>query len=110
MNSFNLPNTRVNNHNGWCRVYLYNTNIIKFDDDEIVLNYENDKFKTPTTKNRLNQISKIYDLGFKVIQKKGSWYAEFKGFQVLFSRCVRLHRKGNAVYSLPSNINSNSFK
>lgn len=57
-------------------VQYYNTNIIKFNDDNIELN--NGGFKTRSTKDRLNQIAKMFNLNYQIYQKDNEWFVAYK--------------------------------
>ena len=57
-------------------VQYYNTNIIKFNDDNIELNAGN--FKTRSTKDRLNQAAKMFNLNYQVYQENNKWYVAYK--------------------------------
>ena len=64
------------------RVTLYNTDIVSVYKHEIVL-YTGGYF-TSTTKNRMNQTSNQFNLGFKVYQKDLAWYVDYKGETIPF--------------------------
>lgn len=57
------------------KVRYHNTDVVCFNDDKIILN--NDGYFTPTTKNRMNQASSQFNLGYKVYQKNFIWYVYF---------------------------------
>ena len=63
-------------------VRLYNTDIVCFTKDNIKLNAVQDTgtdWHTYTTKQRMNDISKMFQLGYKVFQKGFIWYVNFRG-------------------------------
>jgi hypothetical protein len=72
--------TSVFTNNNYKVVQLYSTEIVKFNDDEIVLN--SGGWRTNTTKNRINQVSRENNLNFSVGQVDGNWYV-FKGQEVI---------------------------
>jgi hypothetical protein len=72
-------NTTINvDSQGITRVTLYKTQIVSFSDEVIILNHGG--WQTSTTKNRMNQVSFVYGLGYSVFQKKGGeWFVKYKG-------------------------------
>ena len=66
--------TTVRTENGYTIVRYHNTDVVKFNSDEIVLNTGG--WKTNTTKARMNQTSNVYGLGYRVYQIKGTWYVD----------------------------------
>jgi hypothetical protein len=62
----------VKDDEGYTNVILYNTIIVKFDDDVIILN--SGQWHTNTTKTRMNQCANQYGLDFKVYQDDFQWY------------------------------------
>lgn len=69
--------TTIFNDGKYTRVIYHNTDVVSFNDEEIILNTGG--WRTPTTKNRMNQTSKQFNLGFKVIQKDWEWYVQVDG-------------------------------
>jgi len=64
-------------HGGFV-VTLHETDIVKVDRfGRITLN--SGGYRTQTTRNRMNQVSDEYALGFKVFQKNWEWYVEANG-------------------------------
>lgn len=63
-------------------VKLYNTEVVQFDKNRVKLNTGG--WFTSTTKNRMNQASRDYGLGYSVYQKKHQWFAEHKGKKYSF--------------------------
>lgn len=70
-------NTRIHKDNRSTDVVLYNTTIVSFDNNTITLDHGG--WKTATTKQRMNQASDEYDLGYQVYQDNYNWYVNFKG-------------------------------
>lgn len=62
----------------------YNTPIVEFNNHKITLNTGG--YYTQSTARRMNQISKDYDLGFFVCQKKGILYVEYKEKKYTFDK------------------------
>lgn len=58
-------------------IKLHQTNIVTFNDDQIIL--DNGDHKSKTTKIRMNQASERYDLGFRVFQTGKRWFVNFNG-------------------------------
>ncbi len=79
--------TTVTYLNGETVVVLYRTPIVRFNSERIILTH--DGWTTNTTKNRMNQTSKEYGLGFYVYQRDFQWYVGHNGKEYLF--------KGNTV-------------
>lgn len=75
-------NTKVYTGNKYDEVWLYSTCIVQFNNDKIILNTGG--YETSTTKNRMNQASEEFNLGFSVFQKKGIWYVNYKGDTIEF--------------------------
>ena len=66
--------TTVATENGVTRVTYHKTVVVKFDPGHIVL--DSGGWLTMTTKNRMNQASNQFDLGYAVFQEKGRWYVQ----------------------------------
>lgn len=62
-------------------IKLYNTNVVTFNAHRIMLNTGG--WKTVTTKQRMNQASDEYDLGFTVFQRQGMWFVSFNGDEAI---------------------------
>lgn len=63
-------------------VTYHRTQVVQFNDQEIILN--SGGWRTSTTKTRMNQTSHQFDLGFNVYQNKGDWFVSYKGTAVPF--------------------------
>ena len=74
--------TKVYTIQGKTFVNLVSTNVVSFSIHSIELDYG--KFKTIMTKNRMNEASCQFDLGYKVYLKKKLWYVDYKGFTYPF--------------------------
>ncbi len=83
-------NTTIKTVNGETIITFHWTEVVKFNDKTITLN--SNGWKTNTTKNRMNQTSNQFDLGFIVTQKDFSWYVTFKGETVDFRDGMILKR------------------
>jgi len=83
--------TTVTFLNGETVVVLYSTPIVRYSDKKIILNTGG--WRTSTTKNRMNQASKEYGLGYTVYQKNFDWYVSYRGEEHTFeSNSVTLER------------------
>lgn len=65
-------NTKVYQENGSTKVVLHGTVIVAFNSHRVILN--SNGWRTVTTKQRMNQASKEYGLGFTVYQRNWEWY------------------------------------
>jgi hypothetical protein len=65
-------NTKIETKNDRVIVKLHKTNIVAFNRDVICLNTGG--YNTVTTRKRMNEVSKAYDLGYKVFQQEGKLY------------------------------------
>jgi hypothetical protein len=72
--------TKVYKDGNYIIVKLYNTEIVKFNSREVVLNAGG--WQTVTTKNRMNQVARENNLDISVGQVDGNWYV-FKGQEVI---------------------------
>lgn len=82
-------NTTITNDEGWTCVTLHRTCIVRFNDDEIIL--DNGGWNTATTATRMNQASSQFRLGFHVSRKGGRMTAN--GIQFIGDRMLSLTRK-----------------
>jgi len=76
---------------GTCHYVQYHqTKLVRWNPDQIML--DSAGWYTPTTKTRLNQASNSFGLGYRVYQKAGSWYVEYKGETLPFINGMILER------------------
>mgnify|MGYP000872339649 CR=1 FL=1 len=69
--------TKVNtNADGQTEVVYHQTAVVTFDSERIILNTGG--WWTRSTKTRMNQVSEFYNLGFRVFQKVGDWFVDYK--------------------------------
>lgn len=71
-------------------IVYYETTIITFNNSYMWLSCG--KYKTVSTKNRLNQASKEFNLGFSVYQKAKQWFVSYKGKELAFLNGMLLAR------------------
>lgn len=78
---------------GMQHVSYHNTDVVKWDDKQIILNTGG--WNTNTTKTRMNQAANQFDLGYQVYQKDFAWYVTFQGETVPFNgTSITLRRCG----------------
>ena len=56
-------------------VQYHNTQVVRFNDDEIIL--DSGGWQTVTTKLRMNQASNMFHLGFRVSQRQYEWFVDY---------------------------------
>lgn len=83
LSSVGKVGTRIYTENGFTVIRYHSTDVVKFNQHEIVLNHGG--WQTNTTKNRMNQTSNQFDLGFSVFQNDYAWYVSFKGKTIEFN-------------------------
>jgi len=73
-------------------VRYHDTDIVRFNQDYVWLNTGG--WNTVTTKRRINQVSKRFDLGFRVYQKNHEWFIEGKSYgeTICFNEEIKMHR------------------
>ena len=110
MNKLGTHKTVVfTDEDGFTKVIYYTTNVVAFNNDKIVLNTGG--FWTKSTKDRMNQASIQFRLGYSVYQSKGQWYVDYKGEKIPFeSMTVTLERNsGNSSLHSADNSASDSI-
>jgi hypothetical protein len=68
---------------GYTTVVYHSTPIVSYNSHEITLNTGG--FWTATTKKKMNQVSDMFNLGYKVYQKKGQWFVTWLDVDVPFA-------------------------
>lgn len=68
--------TNIRTENGYTIVRYHNTDVVKFNDKEIILN--SGGWRTNTTKTRMDQTRNQFNLPFAVFQKNYEWYVHTK--------------------------------
>ena len=63
-------------------VVLYGTSVVVVKNNQITLNTGG--WFTTTTKQRMNQASQEFNLGYSVYAAKGHWYVEYKNVHIRF--------------------------
>ena len=64
--------TNISIHEGFTKVKLWDTIIVSFNTNQIILNTGG--HWTQTTKNRMNQASKQFSLNYKISSINGQWF------------------------------------
>ena len=82
--------TSVYTEDGFTRIRYHQTEVVKFSASEIIL--DSGGWQTFTTKNRMNQASNQYGLGYQVYQVDFVWYVDFKGETLEFVDGMTLTR------------------
>lgn len=73
-NTIGKTGTNIRTEGLLTSVRYHNTDVVRFSPRWIVLNTGG--WRTATTKTRMNQTSRQFNLEFKVFQKKGEWYVQ----------------------------------
>lgn len=68
--------TNIQTTNGNTVIRYHATDVVSFNAKEIVLN--SGRWRTATTKTRMNQASNQFDLGYTVTQKDFSWFVYYQ--------------------------------
>ena len=66
--------TTIYREGEFTKVKYHYTDVVSFNDEEIIL--KTGGYKTNTTKTRMNQTSRQFNLGFTVYQKDWQWYVD----------------------------------
>ena len=75
-------------------VTYHATQIVKFNNKEIILN--SGGWKTQTTKTRMNQASNQFGLGYRVFQENFYWFIQYKNKMIEFQNNMKLKREPTA--------------
>jgi len=79
--------TMVYPSNDFINVKYHNTDVVSFNDNEFIL--RTGGWFTKTTKDRMNQASNQYGLGYRVFQKNFAWYVDYQN-QVIPFTCDKI--------------------
>lgn len=66
------------------KVTYHSTPVVKFSQNEIVLNHGG--WKTATTKTRMNQAANQFELGYSVFQKDFEWFIDYQDKIIPFDK------------------------
>ena len=67
--------TAIYQSDGYTVAQSHDTQIVRFNDNEIILN--SGGWQTKTTKSRMNKVSDAFQLGFRVSQRQGEWFVDY---------------------------------
>ena len=67
--------TAIYQSDGYTCIRYHSTEVVRFNDNEIILN--SGGWQTVTTKRRMNQVSDVFRLGFRVSQRQGEWFVDY---------------------------------
>ena len=67
--------TKIKKIDDVIKVYYHDTPIVQIHTDGNII-LDNGGYETSTTKRRMNQVSELYNLNFKVWQHNYEWYVE----------------------------------
>jgi hypothetical protein len=82
--------TTIECRQGFTVIRYHHTDVVKFNDEEIILN--SGGWQTFTTKTRMNQASNQFNLGFTVRQKNFEWFVDYNGNSVDFQDSIAIER------------------
>lgn len=73
--ALSMYKTKISTFHGYTSVTYHRTEIVKFDAELILLNFGG--YDTVTTRRKMNQVSKMYDLGYTVYRTKGITWVRY---------------------------------
>ena len=82
--------TTVAGDGNYTIVTYHSTQVVKYNQSEIILN--SGGWRTHTTKTRMNQASNQFNLGYTVYQKDFDWFVEYNGLTLDFADNMKLIR------------------
>jgi len=83
--------TKISKENDRTVIRYHNTDVVAFNNDEIVL--DSGGWSTATTKTRMNQASNQFNLGYNVFQKDYTWFVDYKSKTIPFHDGMSLNRE-----------------
>lgn len=83
--------TKVETNENGGTVRLYNTIVVSFTQDSIMLNTGG--FQSAMTKDRMNEAAREFGLGYSVRQHKGVWYVQYNGAETPFTEQTMLLKR-----------------
>ena len=75
---------------GFTNVVYFNTTVVSFNNEVIFL--DSGRYLTKSTKDRMNQTSSEYNLGYHVFQQRGNWFVSFGNYVHEFEDGMCLYR------------------
>jgi len=106
LNQVGKHETSIYTSNGYTCIRYHSTEVVKFNHDKIILN--SNGWETHTTKQRMNQASNQYGLGYQVFQKDYIWFVNYEGFTIQFYDGMELTRA--IPYGLDGSISWGTLK
>jgi hypothetical protein len=87
--------TTVSNDGIHTIVTYHSTQVVKFNEKEIILNTGG--WRSATTKVRMNQTSNQFGLGYQVWQERGEWYVKWEDglTQTMLDETIRYERNNH---------------
>ena len=84
--------TKIRKDSDGTHVRYHHTDVVTIKKDKIVLRHNG--WKTVTTKNRMNQVSELYGLGYSTVKKYGDLYVTDKNGDVheFYNQTLTLQR------------------
>ena len=70
--------TSIRTEDGWTHIRYHNTDVVSFNNDEIVL--RTGGYRTATTRTRMNQAANQFGLGFRIHQSDFAWFVNNNPF------------------------------
>ena len=87
--------TSIREEDGMTCVRYHNTDVVKFNDKEIILN--SDGWRTNTTRTRMHQAASQFRLGFRVYQKDYKWFVDFNNLTLEYTDKMSINRLSGEV-------------
>jgi len=81
--------TIATDNDGITRVTYHQTAVVSWGNGNITL--DSGGWMTPTTKKRMNQAADTFGLRFRVFQKAGGWFVDYRGETVPFADNMQLN-------------------
>lgn len=89
--------TTIAQDNGQTVITYHSTQIVKYDDQSIVLN--SGGYQTVTTKRRMNEVASTLGLGFRVYQENFDWFVVYGGRVYPFQDRMTLDQQTKQAYT-----------
>jgi hypothetical protein len=89
--------TTVSSDSSYTRVTYHSTDIVRWNQDRIILN--SGGWRTVTTKHKMNQAANQFNLGYQVFQDDFTWYVTFNNKTVPYKDGIILDRITKDIYS-----------
>ena len=83
-NRLSMHKTRIENTDNVMQVIYRNTAIVSVDNSSGNITLNSGGYKSVTTKRKMNQASRQFNLGYSVFQKNFIWYVTYDGETMKF--------------------------